>query len=66
MPFDDYDVIGYTDPRPFLCRWSIHKWLFSHGTGHKYYECKRCGKRALRMMVGGYQPIDRAWLEKME
>lgn len=66
MPHKRPHIIDYIDRRPLRCRWGIHKWRFSHGTGHQYYECTRCGKRVIKMLLEGYQPVDYAWLERQE
>lgn len=47
----------------FLCKIGLHNWKFSHDTGfNEYYECKRCKKKKDEYPLGGYQPIDRDWL----
>ena len=43
----------------------IHIMNFKFSTGHNsYYECEICGKRDVKCPVGGYQPIDKSWLNK--
>ena len=48
-----------------FCRIGLHKWRFSHGKFNRYYECTRacCTKRSVTRGRGGYQPIDRDWLQ---
>jgi len=41
----------------------IHNWKFRFTTGHnRYYECSVCKKRYVVCPKGGYQPIDRNFL----
>jgi hypothetical protein len=50
----------------FVHFFGMHKWNFKFSTGHnKYYECEICGKRnVVYPFNGGYQPIDRDWLNR--
>lgn len=42
----------------------FHKWrTIKDTTIHKYIQCKKCGKRAITGGSGGYQPIDKQWIE---
>lgn len=40
----------------------VHRWRFSHGSHHRYFECTLCGQRKIKLEVGGHQPIDHHWL----
>lgn len=50
----------------FVHFFGMHKWNFEFSTGHnEYYECEICGKRdVVYPFDGGYQPIDRDWLNR--
>lgn len=50
--------------RKVLCRIGLHGWRFSHGVANCYYKCCACGKRKVVYANGGYQPVDRAWLNQ--
>ena len=40
-----------------------HIYLYSYDTGFYIYKQCRCGKRKVVRPEGGYQPLDREWLE---
>ena len=50
----------------FVHFFGMHKWNFEFSTGqNEYYECEICGKRdVIYPFDGGYQPIDRDWLNR--
>lgn len=50
------------------CRLGWHHYQCVKDTGkHAYEVCQRCQKRRIRVVyAGGYQPIDRRWLETGE
>jgi len=43
----------------------LHSWTIKKDTGmHKYEECVICSKRRITApLSGGYQPIDKQWLD---
>ena len=48
----------------FMDRLGLHNWRFVMGSYNRYYECAVCGRRKVDVPAGGgYQPIDRNWLE---
>ncbi len=40
----------------------FHRWKYSHGNFHIYYECTKCPRRKIVLGAGGYQPLDYSWL----
>lgn len=40
----------------------FHRWKYSHGNFNMYYECTKCPRRKIVLGMGGYQPINRDWL----
>ena len=50
-----------------MCFLFFHKWETKKDTGiNRYQECLRCGKRRIvTYRLGGYQPIDRNWLNNL-
>jgi len=45
----------------------LHKWRIDRDTGFTIYkECSKCGKRKIEQGEGGYQPIDRSYLERKD
>jgi len=50
--------------REFLCRYVFHNWKHVEGDINRYYECKECNKRKVKVDLNIYQPIDHNWLEK--
>ena len=47
-----------------LCRIGLHGYEEVRNTGFTaYYECRRCGKRKCAQGRGGFQPVNRAWLD---
>lgn len=59
------DVLERPGRRP--CRF-FHRWILACWTGiHRYEACAKCGTRRIRRTAaGGYQPVDRRWLETGE
>lgn len=43
----------------------FHRWTVALSTGvHRYEACAKCAtRRIIRTVAGGYQPVDRGWLE---
>jgi len=46
-------------------RFHLHRYALARDTGkHQYLQCRRCGRRHVRVMsYGGHQPVDRQWLD---
>ncbi len=44
-------------------KFHIHIFKYHHDTGFYIYKQCRCGKRKVVKPEGGYQPLDRCWLE---
>jgi hypothetical protein len=41
----------------------LHFWSYSHGRCNRYYVCRVCGSRKVRLSDASYQPIDYQWLD---
>lgn len=53
-------------PIPWLC-YLFHAWEKAWNTGaNTYWRCRRCGSRGIIIPGGGYQPVDRHWLQTGE
>ena len=44
------------------CRF-FHRWETKKQTLHTYQECKKCEERRVIRGSGGYQPINKRWIE---
>jgi hypothetical protein len=43
----------------------FHKWKIDKDTGFTIYRrCMKCGKKEIKQRGGGYQPIDKTYLEE--
>lgn len=45
-----------------LHRIGLHAWRHVWGSHNRYYECRICEARQVRIGQGGYQPVDLDWL----
>jgi hypothetical protein len=48
--------------KDLTCRLGLHWYKHVYGYHNRYYECRHCSKRTVRIGNGGYQPIDNIWL----
>ena len=50
--------------KKLFCKIGLHHYEYVKGIHNKYYECKHCGHRKVKIPIGGYQPIDKKWLKE--